>query len=343
MLDPLTIPPLFIGSNAPTPSHNGSQVPSSLTTSTSAGSGSSKPSLQSYTGFGALLPRLDCMTPSTFGQRSMSEAVSGSASAQQREELPPIVSQDELSPVSRNMLIRRFAAMDTVWDSGAATLFGNMTPLGALTPPLGALYGASGSSGQASPVTGGIQSTPSRAAGPTLGVPLNLGRGSSAVVTLHERVADGTFLAMKTLRLDPNVKTGVNELAFAERYLRNPRRHAGIVRVLGAFRQTSVVRVLMEFMDAGQALRLAPVPEPVLMAITRQLLGGLRALHEDLRVIHRDLKPENVLLNRSGAVKIADFGVAALLSDGDATAEDQVHDHANGAGAPARKTARICE
>ena len=79
----------------------------------------------------------------------------------------------------------------------------------------------------------------------------------------------------------------------------------------------------MEYMDGGHAGRMVPVPEPVLAAMTRQLVAGLRVLHDELRVVHRDLKPENVLLNSAGRVKIADFGVAALLPPGVDAATDQ--------------------
>jgi eukaryotic-like serine/threonine-protein kinase len=43
------------------------------------------------------------------------------------------------------------------------------------------------------------------------------------------------------------------------------------------------------------------------------VLGGLAAAH-DAGIAHRDVKPENVLLNDSGAIKVADFGLARLLA-----------------------------
>jgi eukaryotic-like serine/threonine-protein kinase len=43
------------------------------------------------------------------------------------------------------------------------------------------------------------------------------------------------------------------------------------------------------------------------------VLGGLAAAH-DAGIAHRDVKPENVLLNDSGAIKVADFGLARLLT-----------------------------
>ena len=43
--------------------------------------------------------------------------------------------------------------------------------------------------------------------------------------------------------------------------------------------------------------------------IMYQLVSGLNYCHSR-RIIHRDLKPQNLLINDSGNLKIADFGLA---------------------------------
>eukprot|EP00667_Euglena_gracilis_P002756 EG_transcript_2761 len=53
--------------------------------------------------------------------------------------------------------------------------------------------------------------------------------------------------------------------------------------------------------------------EPVAALIFRQVLQGLTFLHSQA-VVHKDIKPSNIMVMPDGTVKIADFGVAEIMS-----------------------------
>jgi len=55
-------------------------------------------------------------------------------------------------------------------------------------------------------------------------------------------------------------------------------------------------------------------PEGLVAIYISQVLEGLMFLHEQ-GVIHRDIKGANILVTKTGAVKIADFGIASKLTD----------------------------
>ncbi|VDM16100.1 unnamed protein product [Hydatigera taeniaeformis] len=81
------------------------------------------------------------------------------------------------------------------------------------------------------------------------------------------------------------------------------------------------VRILMEVMDCSVSnlcfkrdiLKL-DMPEQHVAFITKCVVKGLDFLRQ-CDIQHRDVKPTNMLVNRSGCVKICDYGVAQKMED----------------------------
>ena len=147
-----------------------------------------------------------------------------------------------------------------------------------------------------------------------------LGRGGMGVVYKARQKRLDRLVALKIL----SPKIG-QDPAFAERFHREARamgqlNHPHIVAVHD-YDQTKfpgdggLYYFIMEYVDGVNLRRLLDTqklsPEQAL-AIVPQICDALQYAH-DAGVVHRDIKPENILIDKSGRVKIADFGLAKLM------------------------------
>ncbi len=142
-----------------------------------------------------------------------------------------------------------------------------------------------------------------------------LGRG--AMATVYE-ARDPSLERRVAIKVLDQREFGSPELA--DRFLREARAvarlsHPHIVAVYDVGIEGELAFIVMELM-LGKTLqqRLSPGrpwPLGALRPVAEQLLDALAYVHAS-GVVHRDIKPANVMLDDSGRVKLADFGVARV-------------------------------
>ena len=94
-------------------------------------------------------------------------------------------------------------------------------------------------------------------------------------------------------------------------------------------RKRNFLYIVTEYVD-GQTLRQWMIDNPrphleTVRDITEQIAKGLRAFHR-MEMLHQDLRPDNIMIDRTGTVKIIDFGstrVAGVV-EADPLARDDI-------------------
>lgn len=152
-----------------------------------------------------------------------------------------------------------------------------------------------------------------------------VGQGGMGAVYKARHVGLDRLVALKIL---PPEAAG--DASFAERFTREARTmaklsHPNIVTVFdsgqtslqdSSGRAAPLYYFVMEYVEgvnlreAQQTGKLSPAEA---LAIIPQVCDALQYAH-DQGFVHRDIKPENVLLDKSGCVKVADFGLSKLLN-----------------------------
>jgi serine/threonine protein kinase len=127
----------------------------------------------------------------------------------------------------------------------------------------------------------------------------------------------GRVVALKILS-----RSLADDPAFLERFEREARvlgrlNHTGIVTIFDSGTAGPFAYLLMEFVDGvnlRQAMQSGGFSPMDALAVTREICSALEFAHSQ-GILHRDIKPENILIDHSGHVKIADFGIAKLIGD----------------------------
>jgi len=149
-----------------------------------------------------------------------------------------------------------------------------------------------------------------------------IGEGTYGVVfKAKDRLTD-QYVALKKIRLETETE-GVPSTAIREISLLKELEHPGVVQLFDVVHQDQKLFMVFEYLDkdlkklmddyaAANKHDAGPgpgLPESLVRSYLRQLLEAISYCHRH-RVLHRDLKPQNLLIDSTGLIKLADFGLA---------------------------------
>jgi serine/threonine protein kinase len=147
-----------------------------------------------------------------------------------------------------------------------------------------------------------------------------LGRGGNGVVWLARDEHLRESVALKFL--PPEIRHDAAALDDLRRETSRSRKltHPHIIRIHDLYKTDQEAFISMEYVDGLNLseLRLQQ-PDRVLTwsflePLIKELCHALDYAHGE-RIIHRDLKPANMMIDGRGRLKLADFGIAAMVTD----------------------------
>uniref|UniRef100_A0A8D2LAA3 Rho-associated protein kinase 1 n=2 Tax=Varanus komodoensis TaxID=61221 RepID=A0A8D2LAA3_VARKO len=143
-----------------------------------------------------------------------------------------------------------------------------------------------------------------------------IGRGAFGEVQLVRHKSSRKVYAMKLLSKFEMIKRSDSAFFWEERDIMAFANSPWVVQLFYAFQDDRYLYMVMEYMPGGDLVNLMSnydVPEKWARFYTAEVVLALDAIHS-MGFIHRDVKPDNMLLDKSGHLKLADFGTCMKMN-----------------------------
>lgn len=141
-----------------------------------------------------------------------------------------------------------------------------------------------------------------------------IGQGKFGSVRVCRSKASGEVFACKTLR-----KNGEETVHREVEIMQHLSGHPNVVTLKAVFEDLDCFHLVMELCSGGrlldQMVRVGRYSEHMAAKMLKELVLVIKYCHE-MGVVHRDIKPENILFTTSGGMKLADFGLAVRVTNG---------------------------
>ncbi|TNJ26643.1 Kinase, CAMK CAMKL [Giardia muris] len=165
----------------------------------------------------------------------------------------------------------------------------------------------------------GPDGEPGRIGNYVLGKTLGTGTFGKVRLGVHERT--GLTVAVKIMS-----RVKINQMgmwAKVEREIRimQMARHPHIIALYEVIETPEEIYLVMECAEGGELFSYIVQHKRLDVDTARrffqQIISALNYLHVKVSVTHRDLKPENILLMKHGVIKLSDFGLSNVMSEGE--------------------------
>jgi serine/threonine protein kinase len=145
-----------------------------------------------------------------------------------------------------------------------------------------------------------------------------IGEGAFALVKLVQDIRTKEFFACKVIPRARLENDGIRTRFEMEVRAHQKAHHPGVVCLFNLLRDEANYYVIMEYCAEGDLAHAivdrGSFCEDDARPLVRQILEIIHSVHR-AGVCHRDLKPQNILFQRSGYIKLTDFGLATFLPE----------------------------
>lgn len=146
-----------------------------------------------------------------------------------------------------------------------------------------------------------------------------LGTGAFGKVKRAEHLMTGHVVAVKILNREKVKNLDMLGKIKREIQILKLFQHPHIIKLYQVISSPTDIFLMMEYVSGGELfdyiISHGKLEEDTGRKFFQQIISGVDYCHRHM-VVHRDLKPENLLLDSKNNVKIADFGLSNIMTDG---------------------------
>ncbi len=153
----------------------------------------------------------------------------------------------------------------------------------------------------------------------------SLGKGGMGEILLAADVKLGRNVAIKSISADSLQDCDTKARFLREAQAASRLDHPNIRAIHEIAEEDGREFIVMEYVDGvtlDQLMKMKPLSVDSVIDIASQIADGMAAAQQR-GIVHRDIKPGNIMIDRSGQVKILDFGLAKICTHTDPGAAEE--------------------